>query len=293
MQSLTTEQLFKEINPIIDRFLGYAKLLQQGIHSEDKGKATDNPAVRAFTDADIIVQEGVARHLKKMVDQGHSLRFVPEEASPYNALFPENASRIVTFDPIDGTLVYKNSFPGFCAVFADYEKNNLKGALVHTPIDGKTYCAAQDEEQSWTWTPDESGNYIKNPWQVTPGNNNRIISMNVPEEITTRLREKGIELLQFGTPEMPPDLEVNAIYRGQIGGYFKQKASAFDWGPCSLIVEKGGGFVSDFQGNTQDIHHYTWQRAANGMEEGYTHSIIAVADKRMQETLVEVLSQWK
>ncbi|MBS3116533.1 hypothetical protein J4421_02955 [Candidatus Woesearchaeota archaeon] len=266
MLSLTTEQLFKKILPTIERYVGYALRIQKGIHSQDKGDSTDNEAIRAFTDADVIVQEGIARDLKKILDEGYSFRFVPEEESPYNHLFPKESPITVTLDPIDGTLLFKRGYPGFCTILAKYVNGYLDGVLVHNATNGATYCATQDEE-----------------------GNNKIISMNVPEEQAEALRERGIELLQFGTPEIPPDLEMNAMCHGKIGGYFKLQASAFDWGPFSLIVKNGGGFVSDFQGNEHSIQRY-WGRN-DGTKEGNTPSIIAVADKRLHETLVDVLSR--
>ena len=289
MLSLTTEQLFKKILPTIERYVGYALRIQKGIHSQDKGDSTDNEAIRAFTDADVIVQEGIARDLKKILDEGYSFRFVPEEESPYNHLFPKESPITVTLDPIDGTLLFKRGYPGFCTILAKYVNGYLDGVLVHNATNGATYCATQDEEQSWIWRPTrERGKYTKTQWQVLPGNN-KIISMNVPEEQAEALRERGIELLQFGTPEIPPDLEMNAMCHGKIGGYFKLQASAFDWGPFSLIVKNGGGFVSDFQGNEHSIQRY-WGRN-DGTKEGNTPSIIAVADKRLHETLVDVLSR--
>ena len=287
MKEVNIEGLLEEILPTMLNYSTYVQAIQRYTKLELKGDAAENPVARAFTHADIMYQEGVARGLLEiMKETGWEFQFAPEEESPYNTLFPTNGKYRIGLDPIDGSLVFVNGFSTYCHAFSVYEEGYLKGALVHTPIDKITYVALAEKEHAELWTP-QSGVIHKEQFTLPQTTNPIAISMNIPDETAEELRRHGVNLMLFGTSSMQPDLEMNGVYRGEIGSFFKQTAAGIDWGALGFIIEKAGGRVSDFSGNKVD--HKYWERD-DGTPEGSIPSIIVSNNPRLHETLVEVLT---
>ena len=298
MKTFTAQELFRRILPVVTRYGRYALQIQRGVHAEDKGSADENPVVRAFTDADQILQEGISKELLQLQKEGFNFSLLAEEDSPYNQLFPPDQSVLVTVDPIDGTILYKQGLSGWSTIINVFKDGRLEGFSLHTPQDGLTYVATQDLPQSQIWTP-QGG---VRSWEIRPIGKQMVASMNVPAKTREALRQRGVQVYELGSTEIQPPIEVNSMFRGEIlDGYFLGRdyltwtkmdktdkgVPAIDWGPTSLFVEKGGGYVSDFEGKKDDIHQY-WGRK-DGLQ-GRISSIIAVSSESLHKTLVEVLS---
>ena len=156
---MTIEHFFEEILPAVERYGKYALLIQKVACLGYKGDS-DNEAERAFTEADLIVQEGISRALKKLSNKGYNFRLLAEEDSPYNHEFSKKSNTLVALDPIDGTLLYTRGHPWFSIIVSIFQDKCIQGALVHTPADGRTYCASHDIEESWVWLGGK-----KEPWK--------------------------------------------------------------------------------------------------------------------------------
>ncbi len=273
MTAFNVEEFFDAILPTVQLFGDIAYVRQFAVEPLYKGKACDNEALRVYTEEDLIVQNGIARDLELLLDR-FTFSFLPEEDSPINDRFPKNERVLVVLDPIDGTLAYINQKDVFCQVLSVYVDYRLEGTMVYTPVFKKTYCATQEK----AWNEDKKE-------LIIPEGNNKVLTIDLPEEICAALERRGLQILEFGTPKMDKNLEINSIYRGDIGGYFKKDAPCFDWWPIALPVEKAGHAVTDFQGRPLS-HRYKCDQIP------HIPSVIAATNPVVHKILVEILSQW-
>lgn len=279
---MDVEKFFEEILPRVDDFGRYALAIQNNVHSMSKGSDPEERASNALTDADFIVQEGLLRFF---LEKKYNFKVYAEETSPYLDKFPKESEFIVSIDPIDGTLAYKSGLPNFCIVIGVYKNFNLVGTLVHTPFDGKFYCATVNREHAWILKPsDLKDEYIKNDFLFSKEHENEILTYKLSEKKVKKIEALGIKVNEVDKiDKWNPRIGINSIFRGEIAAYLIDEASALDWGPISLIVEKAGGVVSDYNGKSKNIHRYKFVNSKMINES----SIIVSSDKDFHKALVD------
>ncbi len=285
MKDPSLAMLLEAIFPTMLRYSSYVQAMQAQTEIAFKGEETENLALRVFTDADLIFQEGIARELLKIEkEKGWRVVFLPEEESPYNALFPTEGRTKFGLDPIDGSLVYARGHKTYCHIASIFQDERLEGVLTHTPINGKTYCATRKEAEIWH---QKKRRIEKSIYQIPEGND-IVISLDAPEEIAAELRRKGMRVMLFGTDSMDERIEINSILRGEIGGFFKQHAAYVDWGPLGFIAERAGANVTDFKG--EKVDHKYWKRN-DGTPEGTIPGIIATTNPRIHEKIQNAVAR--
>ena len=285
MREINAEELLEAVLPTILLYSEYVQAMQPVARVALKGDESENLALRVLTDADLIFQEGIARELLKIQkEKGLGIVFLPEEESPYNNHFPKEGRIKFGLDPIDGTLVYANGHKTFCHVASVFQDDRLEGALVHTPIDRRIYCRTKNETKLLKY---KNGMIKRQRFCISEGNN-IALSLDVPEDVEKELRDHGINVMLFGTERIGEEIEINSIFRGEIGAFFKHHAAYVDWGPLGFIAEGSSAKVTDFQGNK--IEHKYWRRS--NIPEGTIPSIIVTTNPWMHEKLVETLGRY-
>src|SRR3989344_1143960 len=106
---MDTEKFFRKIAPRLEDFGRYALAIQKEVYSCDK-KISDNEDTNALTDADLMIQDGLAR---VFLEQGYEFVLDGEEESPYLSCFPNTGNTRVVLDSINGTARYKAGSPVF------------------------------------------------------------------------------------------------------------------------------------------------------------------------------------
>lgn len=105
-------------------------------------KESDNPFAAALTDADIAVQTAFALRLKTTF---RDVSFFGEEAEHdrVSKYIPDGQPYLVTLDPINGTLYYKNGLPIFETIvtLCEGETRKIVGALIYLPAKNTLYRA--------------------------------------------------------------------------------------------------------------------------------------------------------
>jgi len=260
---MDTENFFRAVLPMVEKCGKYALAVQDTIPHLSKGDDPENLAQSALTEADIQVQEDL---LKFFLDNGFNFRIFAEEETKYVDMFPKTGRVLVTVDPIDGTVAYKNRLPNFCTVIAVYVEGCLDGVMLHTPFDGRSYVATQAQPKSLVWTfSSESGVYASEELICIPKSRDILITYSPKKEDPNgeeAKRFEGLEAMGFTVNQfdkkdkMNPRVGLNSILRGEIAAYFRKNVPCLDWGPISLIVEKAGGTVTDYNGNRPDMHRY-------------------------------------
>lgn len=294
------ERFFEKIIPRIADFGRYALAIQDCVRFTTKGSDLENKAASALTDADYMVQEGLLRYF---LEQGYRFRVFAEEESPYLKEFPTEGNITLSLDPLDGTAAYIKGFKSFCTVVGIYKGQTLKASLVHIPADKKFYAATQDIERSWIWTPKsedyEEKGYERQNFTYVPKCSNVVLTYNPkkedPEGKTAkqleRLRAMGITVHELD--KAVTNISLCSILRGDISGYFRRNVPCLDWRPISLIIEKAGGTVTDYNGNRN--YHYQNKSDCDGtISEDFRLPSIIVSGKgneKIHQDLVSVLGE--
>ncbi len=285
MKDPTPKMMFEALFPAMLRYSEYVEAMQAKTKIAFKGEEGENLALRVFTDADLIFQEGIARELLKLEQKkGWRVVFLPEEESPYNAQFPTEGRTKFGLDPIDGSLVYARGHKTYCHIASLFQDDTLEGVLTHTPIDGRTYYATRERAEIWTL---KRRKIEKRQYQIPQGND-IVISLDAPEAIARELRAEGVQIMLFGTDSMDEQLEINSLFRGETGGFFKHHASYVDWGPLGFIAERAGAKVTDFVGRKVD--HKYWERK-DGTPEGTIPGIIATTNPGLHEKILNAVAK--
>ncbi len=283
----STEEFFRMIAPRLRNFGRYALNIQRSIYSFEKDDPKIDPAVAVVTDGDYMVQEGLLRTI--FYELGYKkIKAGMEEISPYSGLFSKNSDIRIEIDPIDGTLAYKKGIDNWCIVLSIYKKGLLDGTLVHTPWDGKIYCATQSIENSFVY--DSKGNKTNLEILLKSESKNITLTHFLPKEKQKKLEKLGIEVNQVNEPKSKyPFVGLNSIYRGELGAWYKENAPARDWGSMSLIVEKAGGIVTYYDGSRENIHQYFNRK--DKTPRGCLPSIIVSLDKFVHEKIIKGLEK--
>ena len=292
---MNTERFFEQIMPKVQECGRTALSIQKGIKQMTKGNELENQAKSALTEADLRVQEEM---LKYFLDNGYNFRIFAEEETRFVDQFPKDGDVTVSLDPIDGTRAYMNNLPNFCTVIAVYQKGCLDGVLVNTPAFERAYTATRDGSKSMLWTPDGTGGFARQEFLYLPKVKDTVLTYNPkkadPDGSTAKrldiLRSLGIAVNEIDKKEMTDhSIGINSILRGEINAYFRTDVPCLDWGPISLLMEKAGGAVTDYDGNRDDIYRY-WGRT-DGSKESRLPSMIVSGDIELYRTVVDVLKR--
>jgi len=281
---LNINNFFEDILPRVDYFGRYALAIQKYVYSTEKGNSNDSKTKRALTDADFIVQEGL---LRTFLEKNYCFKIFAEENSPYNDKFPSKEDTLITLDPIDETLAYMNNLPNFCIILGVFNKGTLEGALVHTPFDRKFYYATQEKEKSWVWEADDEQNYAKRPLYYNQNSNNIVVTYKSEPKVVSSLENTGIKVYQSDKNTSLQGIATHSILRREISAFFRQNVPAIDWAPLSLLIEKAGGFVTDYNGKRDNIYQY-WERK-DGWQESRIPSLVVSWDRELHDKILEVL----
>ncbi len=277
---------FEDIFPRIADYGIYALAIQKYVYSMIKTYTDDLRVNTALTDADFMVQEGL---LRTFIDKGYIFSIFAEENSPYNEKFPLENDILVTLDPIDETLAYMNNLPNFCITLGVFNRGTLEGALIHTPAYEKCYCASIEDENSWMWEKNskKSNEYIKSHFSFTQQRNNIVVTYKSPDKVVNKLENLGVKVYRAENNASLEGITIHSILRGEIAAFFRTNAPAIDWAQITLIMEKGGGMVTDYDGNKNEIFQY-WNRK-DKWSDSRIPSLVVSANKGIHEKILRVV----
>ena len=249
-------QFFCDIFPRIYDFGKYSLAIQKIVHKMQKDYKGNLVINTALTDTDFIIQEGL---LRTFLEKNYDIRIFAEENSPYNEKFSIESDILVSLDPIDETLAYMNNLPNFCITLGVFNRGTLEGALIHAPAYEKCYCASVEEENSWMWEKDIESGLRRNSFSYSLNDENIVFTYKAPDDLVRKLERSGLKVYSGEKNASLEGITAHSILRGKISAFFRTNAPAIDWGPISLIMEKGGGFVTDYEGKREGIYQY-WNR---------------------------------
>lgn len=200
----------------------------------------------ALTDADIAVQTFFEVIL---IGRHPDLGFEPEETSRNLRYFPVNAEYIVTLDPINGTLFYKDGLPLFDIVMTILREGRVVGAVTYVPVRGEFFIGVAGEG-AFTTTREEVAQ--DRPWaefRLPTAPAQLALTYRCLDDVEARLKRivPSVDLARDYDPATAW-VTIFSILRGDICAFLKGDAQVIDWGAIGFIVEQAGGVVTDFAG---------------------------------------------
>jgi len=197
---------------------------------------------------DISVEKSIQKTIRKRFPQH---QFLGEES--YNAKqtkTTETPTWIV--DPLDGTTNYVNGLPHFSISIALMHQNKLLMGLVLDPLKNETFWATQNTRSKLNGkTISVSKTSKLNDAFIAFGTPYRL-KRNKPAYYKTlkKIQEKVCDQRRFGSAA----LDLCYVASGRFSGFWEIGLESWDSAAGILIVQNAGGMVTDFAGQSIDIH---------------------------------------
>lgn len=203
---------------------------------------TGDRFTEALTDADIAVETYLATVLLTSFDD---VSFYGEEyeRDRVSAYFPEDAPYLVTLDPIDGTLYFKDGLPLFAIILTICEHGAIAASVVYLPREERFYLAIKGRGAMTTTAAGIAAGQPPTPHRLTTHGNVLLLGTNFRDRQDV-FEKAGFEVV---TPSVDydgsPAWEKTSVrmLAGKIAGMAFSKAQLIDAGAIAFIVVEAGG----------------------------------------------------
>lgn len=202
--------------------------------------------VDVVTDADIAIETYLGTVLLTTYED---VAFFGEEyeRDRVSAYFPKEAPYLVTLDPVDGTLYFKDGLPLFCTILTVCTSGKIEAAVVYVPREEKFYWAVRDRGAWTTTAEDVSAGRPPQSYRVPEGGKVILVGTSY------RDRRFAVEALGFETANPSTDYDGSAdwyktslrMLTGEVAGIAYGKAQLIDAGAFGFIVGQAGGKEND------------------------------------------------
>lgn len=181
---------------------------------------------KTFPDHDFLAEEG----LKKLSDA--EFRWV--------------------FDPLDGTTNFAHRFPVFCVSIGLERRKELVCGVVFNPMSGEMFWAEKGEGAFY--------NRKRVYASKVDDLNKSLVATGFAYDIRekrTNMRQHDAFLVRTQAVRRCGSAALDLCYVacGRFDGFWEMKLNPWDTAAGALIVQEGGGRVTDFQGRPVDIYH--------------------------------------
>jgi fructose-1,6-bisphosphatase/inositol monophosphatase family enzyme len=276
--SPTPRQILETLLPPLRLAAGYSRQIQAKIAAQpDKAGAT--PFSAALTDADLSVQTFVEVAL---LGSFPDLRFYGEEfEQSYNTKYfraidlgPEG-DYLVTLDPIDGTLFYRDGFPNYQIILTVINADGFEAVLALSPAEGNYYHAFR--HQGTRIGQLEQDLLACEPLKLQPNNTillgTRIASLK--PKLSDRYNVISVSEDYSHDVGIP---NVNGILKGDLGGVVLAAGKFIDGAALAFLAQEAGCIVTDHQGQPlprlDQCEDYAWPGLAIAANADIHHDLI-------------------
>lgn len=202
--------------------------------------------VDVVTDADIAIETYLGTVLLTTYED---VAFYGEEyeRDRISAYFTKEAPYLVTLDPVDGTLYFKDGLPLFCTILTICVNDAIEAAVVYVPREEQFYWAVRGQGAWATTAADVAAGNAPAPYRVPAGGKVMLVGMSFKD------RRPAIEALGFETANPSSDYDGSAdwyktslrLLTGEIAGIAFGKGQLIDAGAFAFIVGQSGGKWND------------------------------------------------
>jgi myo-inositol-1(or 4)-monophosphatase len=181
-----------------------------------------------------------------------TIRELLDAERPADGLLAEEGSHSETdsgrrwiVDPLDGTINFLYSFPAWAVSVALEDAGELAVGVVHSPIQGETFCAVRGEG---AFVKSQSGTA---PLRVAPpreldqalvatGFSYEPARRAAQAEVLQRLLPRARDIRRAGAAA----LDLAWLAAGRVDAFFERGLQHWDWAAGRLLVEEAGGSVA-------------------------------------------------
>lgn len=196
----------------------------------------------ALTDADIAVETYLGTVLLTSFEDA-SFYGEEYERDRVSAYFPKDAPYLVTLDPIDGTLYFKDGLPLFAIILTICVQDAIAASVVYLPREERLYFALKGCGAMTMTATDVSAGREPAPHRVTEHGNIVLLGANSRDRIGA-FEAAGFEVV---TPAIDYDGSMEwektsvRMLAGRIAGMAFSKAQLIDAGAIAFIAVEAGG----------------------------------------------------
>src|SRR5688572_19675803 len=195
-----------------------------------------------LTDADIAVETYLGTVLLTSFEDAsfYGEEYERDRVSPY---FPKDAPYLVTLDPIDGTLYFKDGLPLFAVILTICVQDAIAASVVYLPCEERFYFAIKGRGAMTTTAADVEAGRAPTPHQVSLAGNVVLLGTNFRDR-KAAFESAGFEVI---TPAIDYDgsmaWEKTSVRMlvGSIAGMAFSKAQLIDAGAIAFIAVEAGG----------------------------------------------------
>lgn len=259
----------------------YACRIQKSVGLHDAKEGMDNAFSQALTDADLSVQNYIEICTLAKYPQ---FAFYGEEddQSLNKKYFPDSSEYILSVDPINGTLYYKDNLPYFDIILTLTKKGELIWVLSYMPRKELIYYAIKGQ-----------GTVVLSTAKARERRCGRALKLNAGPGVVLTFRAK--HLVDALSPKInivdndkhydpaKPGYTVNGIFEGGISGFAIEQAHIIDWGAYAFLVREAGGFATDFKG-AEIPNAYDFPRCR-------VPSLIVATTRPLHEQMISLLNR--
>ncbi|HTK04141.1 MAG TPA: inositol monophosphatase family protein [Candidatus Eisenbacteria bacterium] len=203
---------------------------------------TGDRFTEALTDADIAVETYLATVLLTSFED---VSFYGEEyeRDRVSAYFPKDAPYLVTLDPVDGTLYFKDGLPIFSTILTICTGGAIAAAIVYQPREERFYVAIKGKGATTTTAADVAAGRAPMPHRLTTHGNVLLLGTNFRDR-QDAFEQAGFEVV---TPSVDYDGSLTwektsvRMLAGKIAGMAFSKAQLIDAGAIAFIAVEAGG----------------------------------------------------
>lgn len=195
-----------------------------------------------LTDADIAVETYLGTVLLTSFEDA-SFYGEEYERDRVSAYFPKDAPYLVTLDPIDGTLYFKDGLPLFAVILTICVRNAIEASVVYMPCEERFYLAVKGRGAMTTTSADVAAGRPPVPHRVTSRGNIVLLGTNFRDR-KAAFEAAGFEVI---TPALDYDGSMTwektsvRMLAGSVVGMAFSKAQLIDAGAIAFIAVEAGG----------------------------------------------------
>jgi fructose-1,6-bisphosphatase/inositol monophosphatase family enzyme len=183
-----------------------------------------------------------------------AIRELLESERPEDGLVAEEGSRAQAasgrrwvVDPLDGTINFLYGFPAWAVSVALEDADGLAVGVVHSPIDGETFCAVRGEGAFALGEREP----VRRALQVRPPSPlaEALVATGFSYEPTRRAAQADVirallprarDIRRAGAAA----LDLAWLAAGRLDAYFERGLQHWDWAAGRLLVEEAGGSIA-------------------------------------------------
>lgn len=282
-ESLTPKEILATLLPFLKVAGAYAAQIQQGISARPDKYEGDHLFANALTDADLSIQTFMEVVL---LAKFPNMRFYGEEyETTYNTKYfraidlGPQGDYLITLDPIDGTLYYKDGHPHYLVILTILNADEFEAAITLSPANDCYYYSlrgqgtfkgamSDDLDECKPLKIDDPGETVLLGWALS--------------DLAEKARSQFAAVIDIkndyskATP-VPP---INGLLTGEVAGVMLASAQFIDTAALAWMASEMGYQISTFDG--ADLP------PLSACEDYRRSDIIVSATEEMQKRLVDL-----